>query len=157
MDMKSLLQQDHAEVRDLLRKMVSRPDPAQESLRGMQQTVNDLLLNHARMEERFLYARLVEENEALRLTSRSYDDHNQIEKLLLELNTQRMGSEAWVDLCQQILDCVEAHVQREEQEMLPLAEQLLAPGELEEIYRRMIDFRKHYMLVSPDLPVEPLS
>lgn len=155
MDLFSLLQQDHQEIKASLQKLISKPDPKRESLRDLQEEMADLVVNHSKMEEKFLYSRMQQVESARELIGHSFEDHQVALKTLSHLQIQRIESDEWVEACQKLLKELEAHIQEEETKLFPLVKSSLNTTEISQIYQQMIQFREENLMVTTDIPLSP--
>jgi hemerythrin superfamily protein len=155
MDLFSLLKRDHEEIRTLMQKLISKPDPKREGLRDLQEALADLLINHSKMEENYLYSRMQQVEAARELVGHSFEDHQVASKTLSQLQTERIESDEWVSACQKLLKELEAHVQEEETKLFPLIQSSLNPTEISQIYHKMLQFREENLMITPDLPAAP--
>ena len=155
MDLFSLLKQDHQEISSLLQKLISKPDPKREGIRDLQETLADLIINHAKMEENYLYSKMQQVEAARELVGHSFEDHQVALKSLSALQTQRIETDEWVEACQKLLKELQAHVQEEETKLFPLVQSSLNASEISQIYQQMRQFREENLLVTPDLPAAP--
>ena len=155
MDLFSLLKQDHQEIRSLLQKLSNRPDPKRESIRDLQECLADLVLNHSKMEENYLYSKMQQVEAARELIGHSFEDHQVALKSLSQFQTQRIETDEWVSACEKLMKELEAHVQEEETKLFPLIQNSLNSTEISQIYQKMLQFREENLLVTPDLPLSP--
>lgn len=155
MELFSLLKQDHEELRSLLKSLIGKPDPKREGVRDLQEALTDLLVNHSKMEENYLYSRMQHVESARELIGHSFEDHHVASKTLSSLQTKRPESDEWVTECQKLLQELEAHIQEEETKLFPLVQSSLSPTEISQIFQKIIQFREENLLISPDLPISP--
>ena len=155
MDLFSLLKQDHLEIHAILQKLISKPDPKREGLRDLQEALADLVVNHSKMEENYLYNRMQQIEAARELIGHSFEDHQVALKSLSQLQTQRIETDEWLSACQKLMRELEAHVQEEETKLFPLIQNSLNSTEISQIYQKMLQFREENLLVTPDLPLSP--
>lgn len=155
MDLFSLLKQDHQEMRSILQKLISKPDPKREGLRDLQEALADLIINHSKMEENYLYNRMQQVEASRELISHSFEDHQLASQSLQKLQKQRIESDEWVQDCQTLLQELEAHMQEEETKLFPMVQSSLNTTEISQIYQKMLQFREENLLVTPDIPLSP--
>jgi hemerythrin-like domain-containing protein len=155
MDLFSLLKQDHQEMRSLLQKLISKPDPKREGLRDLQEALADLIVNHSKMEENYLYSRMQQMEASRELISHSFEDHRLASQTLQKVQKQRIESDEWVMACQTLLQELESHIQEEETKLFPMVQSTLNKTEISQIYQKMLQFREESLLITPDIPLAP--
>lgn len=156
MDLLAFLRQDHRELKSLMERMQS-VEPGRESVRELQETIADLLTNHSKMEELYLYPRMCEVPQAKELIEHSYEEHAEASQLLQKITGERPMGETWLQDCKQLLEAVSHHIDEEEKTLFPLIEQNVYHGEMDQICRSMMEYREQQLSISPDLPVDPIN
>lgn len=91
------------------------------------------LLVHARAEEQAFYPHLAARPGLRELVERSLEEHAEVERFLKRLDVKDRSTKQWRDLFVEMVQAVQAHVAREEQELFPLARRLLDTAELRRI------------------------
>jgi hemerythrin-like domain-containing protein len=129
MNATELLRQDHREVDNLI-AMLEDTTTASTSL--FEQLKTSLTL-HAQVEEEIFYPAMEEFEEAEELVTESYEEHAEVKDLLEEMTGLNPQDEEFQDLLTQLKDSVQQHVEEEEAEMFPQAEELLGEDRLETI------------------------
>ncbi len=157
MDLLGLIRQDHDEMRTLFRKLTEQPNPHRESIRGLQESLADLLVNHSLMEERYLYPRMELVPDINALIQDSYTEHSEAKQLLKQLSGLRPLTDEWLAVCVQLQRATEQHLRKEEAQLFPLIERHLNQAENTEICRRMLRYREKELTITPDVSVEPLE
>lgn len=155
MDLFSLLKQDHQEMQTILQKLISKPDPKREGLRDLQEALADLILNHSKMEENYLYSRMKDVEACRELISHSFQDHMLAAQSLQKVQKNRLESDEWVMACQTLLKELAAHMQEEENKLFPIVQSSLNKTEISQIYQKMLQFREENLLISPDITLSP--
>ncbi|HEY8428129.1 MAG TPA: hemerythrin domain-containing protein [Sandaracinaceae bacterium] len=131
------LKNEHARVLAMMRRTAGTNDP--EARRELLAEARKELLAHTRGEERALYPALRELDETSDLVEEALEDHADIEQLLDRLRDMDAGSEEWSEIFEELLLVVEDHVDQEENDLFPLAEERLdteAAGRIEERYAK---------------------
>lgn len=121
---------EHEEVHSLMRDLPRRD--AEDRIELFRR-INRLLLAHAHAEEGSFYPRLRNYPELRDLTAHCLAEHERIEELIRQLNTSDKDTQHWLDVFDQLRRAVEAHVEREEQELFPRARALLEREEADDI------------------------
>lgn len=98
---------------------------------------------HAHMEEKFFYPRLKEALDADHPVpvDQAMAEHHAAKVLMLELKVMPVSSETYDAKMGVLEENVMHHMEEEESELLPHAEEMLA-GDLEEIGKAMEDYRR---------------
>jgi hypothetical protein len=138
MDIFRLLRRDHEEARNALAAWMSRPGGA--SGAALWGTWANLWDVHVRVEENFLFPFLRDEPELRRLISEAVDAHGRIRIHIRELPSIPRDSRAWSLAVQELSQSLMRSFQLEEERLFPLARQVLAPEEAEELGREVRDF-----------------
>jgi hemerythrin-like domain-containing protein len=134
MDAFKLLKADHEKVAELFERMESASGKAK--LNVFKQIKTELEL-HAHIEEKIFYPALEKPSETHDLTLEAYEEHNQVKKLLTELGRARTANDEWEAKAKVLQENVEHHVEEEENELFPKADQVLGDEEIEDLGQRM--------------------
>ena len=138
MDIFRLLRRDHEEVGNALADWMSRPGGAPG--KSLWENWAHLWDVHVRVEENFLFPFLRDEPELRRLISEAVDAHGRIRNHIRELPSIPPDSRAWSLAVQELSQSLMRSFQLEEDYLFPLARQVLAPEEAEELGREVRDF-----------------
>ncbi|HEX7038456.1 MAG TPA: hemerythrin domain-containing protein [Pseudomonadales bacterium] len=126
------LTDEHAVAAELMQQVAGSMElPTREDLYPQ---IRRQLLVHARAEEQAFYPRLAAHPELRALVERSLEEHAEVERFLKRLDVKDRSTKQWRDLFGEMVQAVQAHVAREEQELFPLARRLLDPLELRRIH-----------------------
>ncbi|HEY9686101.1 MAG TPA: hemerythrin domain-containing protein [Coleofasciculaceae cyanobacterium] len=155
MDLLGFIKQDHEEMRNLLQRLTGEADPARESIRGLQETLADLLVNHSKMEEQFLYPRMCEVQDAKDLINDSYKEHEEAIGVLKIIAKLHPLTEEWSRQCEKLRKAVERHMGEEEDRLFAMIRRNLDDQEMNRICQQMLQLREERMVITPDIPVEP--
>ncbi len=128
------LKDEHAAIAAMMRRAAGTTSA--EARRGLFEEVRRELLAHAASEERELYPVLRRLDETSDLVDESVEDHGAIEQMLEQLRAMDFDSDDWADLFEETMLEVHDHVDQEENELFPLAEELLEPAEAARIDER---------------------
>ncbi|HMF58655.1 MAG TPA: hemerythrin domain-containing protein [Pyrinomonadaceae bacterium] len=132
-----LLKQDHKEAMGLIEQLESAGS-AGASTEAFAKLKAALTL-HTKLEESLLYPALENFDETRDQIRESYKEHKEVDELLVELSTP---SDEWQDTLSELKDDIEHHVDEEENEMFPKAEELLGRERLEEMGRQMEEAKR---------------
>jgi hemerythrin superfamily protein len=139
-----MLKADHRRVRALFQRYDETDD------QGMRQgIVAELFVElelHTQLEESVFYPAFADESnqEGQELVAASLEDHEDIDVLVEELRGLEADQEAFAAKFQELRTKVEQHVQDEESQMFPQAEQALEE-QLEELRDEMQEIKEHLL------------
>jgi hemerythrin-like domain-containing protein len=134
-----LLKDDHQMALGLIRELESADDQMGTNPTHTE-TFNKLhqaLKLHSRMEEEIFYPALASLAETRELIAEAYQEHEQVDELLVQLSSQSPNEEEFQDDLAELRIDLEHHIEEEETEIFPQAEQLLGLQQLEEMGRQM--------------------
>jgi hemerythrin superfamily protein len=137
----SLLQADHRKVKELFAKYQSTRDfHARQQIAAQVFTELDL---HAQLEENVFYPAFEEQagKQGTQLVADSRLEHEKVEELIEELQGLAVEDEAFEAKFQELMENVQHHVEQEENEMFPEAEQILS-DQLEDLMDEMIELKQ---------------
>lgn len=138
MDIFRVLQLDHEEASNALAAWLRHPAVTEgQSLWGKWTHHWDV---HVRVEENFLFPFLRDEPVLRRLIHKVEDIHERIRKCNRELPRLEMDSRAWNLAVQELSQSLLLSSELEENRLFPLARQILAPEEAEELGREVREF-----------------
>ncbi|HKY46240.1 MAG TPA: hemerythrin domain-containing protein [Pyrinomonadaceae bacterium] len=134
MDAFKLLQADHRNVAALFEELEQASGKTKISVFNEIKTELEL---HAHIEEAVFYPALEGPRETADLTAEAYEEHAEVKKLLRELSRTKSPNEEWEAQVKVLQENVEHHVEEEENELFPKAEQVLSEEELEDLGERL--------------------
>jgi hemerythrin-like domain-containing protein len=129
-----LLKADHRKVEELFTQLESASGARKLSVFNQIKTELEL---HTQLEEKIFYPALEEPEETHDLVLEAYEEHAMVKKLLRELSRARTANEEWQSKTKVLQENVEHHVEEEENELFPKADQALSDEELDELGQRM--------------------
>ncbi|MBZ5708626.1 hemerythrin domain-containing protein [Nannocystis pusilla] len=94
------------------------------------------LVPHSRAEEAVFYSRLLEEKTTGDKIRESLEEHRQVDLLLEELDAATTRDADWAAKARVLADMVGHHVDEEEGELFPLAQQVLGAKEAQQLARQ---------------------
>jgi hemerythrin superfamily protein len=140
MDLWQMIANDHANIADLCGEI---PRAFPDGVRSRERLFSELdtvLRRHLEAEEESLYDALEDHDRAERLVAELEHEHEEIERLLSELARMRdKGTQDWTHRFRDLAALVEGHFHREEQELLPLAREILDEEELRELRHEYVE------------------
>jgi hemerythrin-like domain-containing protein len=121
----AMLKADHQRVKDLFTQYEATSNP--ETKRTLADQVFRELDTHAKLEENVFYPTVNEEtDEGPELVKESLAEHQTMKQLIQELRSMAHDTDEFDAKFQELIRNVAHHVEEEEAEMFPLAEQELA-------------------------------
>ena len=143
----SMLKADHRTVNDLFAQYESAGDYSTKHLLA-KQVFTELAL-HAQLEENVFYpayeARTGKNGTQLVADSRL--EHEQVKELMVEMQGLDLAEEEFEAKFQELMHTVRQHVDAEENEMFPEAEEIL-DDQLEDLMDEMVEL-KHQLMTAP--------
>lgn len=139
-----MLRADHQKVRELFQDYEQTQD--QKAKQKIAKQVFVELEIHTQLEENVFYPafRLEADKEGKQLVTESLQEHQEVKDLIEELQELDSDSEAFDAKFYELMESVEHHVEEEESEMLPEAEQVLAE-QVEELMDEMQELKKQLL------------
>lgn len=127
MNATELLKQDHREAENLLAVL----EDAGTATTDIFEKLKNALLLHTQVEEEIFYPAMEEFDETGEMVEEAYDEHDEVDRLLDEMTGLNPAEDEFQALLAQLKDSINHHVQEEETEMFPQAEELLGEETLE--------------------------
>ena len=134
MDAFSLLKADHQKVAALFDQLEAASGKAKLSVFNQIKTELEL---HTHIEEKIFYPALEKPEETHDLTLEAYEEHDVVKKLLKELSRAKTADDEWEAQAKVLQENVEHHVEEEENELFPKAENVLSEEDIEALGERM--------------------
>jgi hemerythrin-like domain-containing protein len=128
MDAFNLLKTDHQKVAELFDKLEAASGKAK--LDVFKQIKTELEL-HTHIEEKFFYPALEKPKQTHDLALEAYEEHDVVKKLLTQMSRARTANDEWEAQAKVLRENVEHHVDEEENELFPKAEQVLSDEDIE--------------------------
>lgn len=141
------LAQQHREVATLLNRLQNEEDPDRRA--ELWATVRRELLSHERAELGTVYPVLEEYAATVDVSERHADDAIELESAIAELEVAGPSSSSWPSALQRLAEMVQHHVDEEEHDFFPRAQQALS--------RRMIDDLEAQFLAAKERILEELA
>jgi hemerythrin superfamily protein len=130
-----LLINDHQKVAELFEQIENDRDTAmQENLFAR---IKKELTIHTEIEETYFYPRLKSITETADLIGEAVIEHQDVKNLLIRLEEMSPDNDEWESLIQELKNSVEHHVEEEEEELFPKAQEVLSEREIEQIGEEM--------------------
>ena len=150
----ALLKADHQRVKDLFAQYEAADNV--ETKRTLAEQAFVELETHAQLEENVFYPAVNEDtDEGPALVQESLSEHEMVKTLIQELRSMAHDTDAFDAKFQELIQNVSHHVEEEESEMFPLAEQELAE-DLEEMSEEMQELKADLQGSSLGDPTSPV-
>jgi len=91
------------------------------------------LLSHAVAEEQVFYSTLRSYDRTRALVGQSGSDHEEVKQMLERLASMDISDSSWLPAFEVMMHSVEAHVEREEHELFPLAKDVLSKDQISDL------------------------
>lgn len=135
-----LLKEDHQELINLIGELEAADDETETSPSGTENfnRLNEAIKLHIRMEEEVLYPAMEELEDTRELTREAFKEHQMVDHLLAQLSVLSPSEEEFQDTLSELRDAIERHIEEEEGELFPKAEELCGQNRLDEMGRQMV-------------------
>ncbi|MFL6213940.1 MAG: hemerythrin domain-containing protein [Blastocatellia bacterium] len=136
-----MLTQDHQEAS----AMMDRIESANAGDPSVMMTFNQLkeaLTLHAEIEEQIFYPALRNNDETEDQIEESFEEHQEVKDLLAEMSGLQGGNDEFISMMSDLRDAVEHHVEEEENELFPQAQQILGDSRLQEMGEQMMQMKQ---------------
>ena len=137
MDALKLLKQDHDEVKKMLSDLESTTERAEKTRTEGLATLKSELEVHEAIEEEIFYPALKDHPKTKDIALEGYEEHHVVDMVMGELEGVDVSDETWAAKFAVMKENLEHHIEEEEGEMFPQAEQVFDEAELEELGERM--------------------
>jgi hypothetical protein len=141
MDLWQMIANDHANIADLCGEIPRAfPDGGVRSRERLFSELDTELRRHLEAEEESLYDALEDHDRAEHLVAELEHEHEEIGRRLGELARVRdKGTQEWTKKFRDLAALIEGHFHREEQELLPLAREILGEEEVRELRHEYVE------------------
>jgi len=136
----AMLREDHRRVRDLFQEYQAATDPR--TKRELAEEACTELETHAQLEEQIFYPAVNDDSdEGPALVQEALQEHQQVKDLIVTLREMGPDNHDFDATFRALMQNVEHHVEEEENQMFPLAEQALVE-DLDELKDEMQELKK---------------
>jgi iron-sulfur cluster repair protein YtfE (RIC family) len=139
-----ILREDHQEVLRIIDELEMLEDDSDEIAQAEPDSFNQLhyALNlHTQLEEEVFYPALENFDETRALIRVSYREHEEIDHFLARLSLLTPSDERFQELLSELRSSLEHHIEEEEGELFPKAEELCGSQRLKEMGKQMEDLK----------------
>ena len=137
MDAVKLLKRDHDEVKKMLTDLENTTERAEKTRTEGLATLKHELEIHEAIEEEVFYPALKEHPKTKELALEGYEEHHVVDMVMAEIEGVEPNDETWMAKFTVMKENLEHHIEEEEGEMIPQAEQVFGDSELDELGDRM--------------------
>jgi hemerythrin-like domain-containing protein len=152
MDALTMLEEDHAKVKDLLNQLESTTERGVKTRSELFATIKGELTLHETIEEEIFYPALKSHPKAKDIVLEGYEEHHVVDMLMGELEGMDVTDESWGAKAKVMKENIEHHIEEEEGEMFTKARQVFDRSELEDLAKRM-DARRQAAARELGIPV----
>jgi hemerythrin superfamily protein len=135
MDAITLLEEDHKKVRKLFRDFEKLGDRANKGKQELADTIQKELVIHTAIEEEIFYPGV--QNEAEEMIAEAIEEHNVVDRLLLEIRDLSSDDEAFTAKMTVMMENVEHHADEEEKELFPKVKKAMGMDAMRTLGERM--------------------
>ena len=133
----TMLEEDHAKVKDLLTQLESTTERGVKTRSELFATIKGELTLHETIEEEIFYPALKSHPKAMDIVLEGYEEHHVVDMLMSELEGMEVTDENWGAKAKVMKENIEHHIEEEEKEMFKQARQVFDEEELEALGERM--------------------
>ena len=132
-----ILQNDHRAVMERLDAIIAAGggDPA--AMRANFLEMKSLLEAHSLAEERVLYAKIKQDDEAARLILEAFADHELVARTLENMGSLELNPKPWMTLASTLRELLQEHIETEEGQIFEAARRLFDEDELKDMGGQM--------------------
>ena len=149
MTITELLQEDHREAEELIERLEGLEtdlDDEEVGIDEMPQTLFTQLKNaltmHTQVEEQILYPAMKQFDETADLIPEAIEEHQQVDQILEEMSLLSPTDDEFQERLEELKENLFHHIEEEEDELFPKAEELCGQEKLEEMGRQMQQLKK---------------
>ncbi len=138
----SLLEADHAKVKQLLDELESTTERGVKTRAELFSTIKGELTLHETVEEEIFYPALKSHPKAKDIVLEGYEEHHVVDLLMGELEGMDVSDERWGAKAIVMKENIEHHIEEEEGEMFRTARQVFDRQELEDLGEQMLERKR---------------
>jgi hemerythrin superfamily protein len=135
MEIYDILRADHKNVLNIMDAFEKAGD---DERKGILTLVHTELAMHSKAEEEVFYRPLKKRLANDEIIDNSFDDHDEIDKLLGKLQFSSAKKEEWMEKIRKLRMVLEHHIKVEESQLFPLAQEKFSEPEAKQIGLRML-------------------
>lgn len=131
-----LLKKDHQEASDLM-DQIEIADKGDRSAKELFNQLKQALTVHTQIEEQIFYPELKKFDETKDLIPEAVNEHQEVKDILADMSALPPADDEFMNKLIELREEVDHHVEEEESEMFPKAEEVLGQSRLEELGRQL--------------------
>lgn len=132
-----ILKTDHRLVIDIIDTIGKVTDP--DRRKSLITLVHTELAMHSKAEEEVFYRTLRDRLEDNEIIHNSFDDHDEIDRVVAKLQFSSAKDEEWTENLRHLRAMLQRHIVKEETDLFNLAQHLFSMQEAEELGTRMLE------------------
>jgi hemerythrin superfamily protein len=136
-----LLKSDHRQAEGLM-DQIELADKGAASSKPLFNELKAALTLHTQIEEQIFYPALRSHEETRDMIEESVREHDEVDQLLAEMTAMSPRDDEFMDKLVELRDSVSHHVEEEESEMFPKAEQILGRERLNQMGDQMMQMKQ---------------
>jgi iron-sulfur cluster repair protein YtfE (RIC family) len=142
-----MLKQDHQKAAAMMDQIESAG--GEPSVKATFNQLKQALTLHTQIEETIFYPALRNNDETSDQISESFDEHQEVKDLLADLSGLQAGNKEFMSLMADLRASVEHHVEEEENELFPKAQEILGDSRLQEMGQQMLQMKQGKSATAP--------
>ena len=146
-----LLRKDHEKIHELFEKFGSASRPGENGNRGLFEEIRRELTLHLKVESEVFYSALRDYSttrSTVDLVDSLSDDHDKIERLLEEIENSGNDDKLLESSVTRLIELVDAHIQKEEDQLYSEARRVFSEQRLEELGLEMEHRRRIFTQIA---------
>ena len=147
MNIIEMLKQDHQKAAAMMDQIESAG--GEPSVKATFNQLKQALTLHTQIEETIFYPALRNNDETSDQISESFDEHQEVKDLLADLSGLQAGNKEFMSLMADLRASVEHHVEEEENELFPKAQEILGDSRLQEMGQQMLQMKQGKSATAP--------
>ena len=141
MNIIEMLKQDHQEAAAMMDRIESAGEGDPSVMTTFTQLKEALTL-HTQIEEKVFYPALRNNDETEDQIEESFEEHQEVKDMLAEMSGLQAGNDEFMSMMGDLRESVEHHVEEEENELFPKAQQILGDSRLQEMGEQMMQMKQ---------------
>ena len=137
-----LLKEDHKKVSGIFEQLEPTTERATKTREELFGKLNQELSIHAKIEESIFYPAIKKAAETRDIVFEGIEEHHVIKMLLKELESMPVDTEQWTAKVKVLKENVEHHVEEEEGDMFPKAQDVLEEEQIDQLGAQMEEMKK---------------
>lgn len=146
-----ILKKDHKEASALM-DQIETADKGDRSAKELFNQLNQALTTHTQIEEQIFYPELKKFDETKDLIPEAFEEHQEVKDILAEMSALSPKDDEFMNKLVELREGVDHHVEEEETEMFPKAEEVLGQSRLEELGRQLEQMKQSKSATATNKP-----